>query len=239
MLDRAFWDEYMRLYDRGVGGLKPYRDLLDQLVNARALPAHARVLDAGCGTGNLILKLCEKNPDIEMMYGFERDPLATEMARTKCRDLRVQIHEADLNESEWIYGMDAVDAVYSCNVVYALQRPDVFLLNVSKILKPSGFFIATNAYQPFPERVFEAHDRWLTSSATEADRVRDDVVYAGPRVRIREMNQQIAAQAKDSALNFWGQEEWYEALVRARMRPINFLDDAYEGVNTFIVAQPL
>ena len=78
---------FRRLAARGSGSVHGEADLL-----AGLMPAPARVLDAGCGTGRVAIRLHELGHDV---VGVDVDPSMLAMARRDAPDL--EWHEADLS----------------------------------------------------------------------------------------------------------------------------------------------
>ena len=79
-------ERFRRLAARGSGGVHGEADLLAELV-----PAPARVLDAGCGTGRVAIRLHELGYQV---VGVDVDASMLAMARRDAPDL--EWHEADL-----------------------------------------------------------------------------------------------------------------------------------------------
>src|SRR5690349_16831476 len=53
-----------------------------RLVAQAAPPPGGRVLEIGCGTGNVLAVMARRHPDVELI-GLDPDPAALERARTK------------------------------------------------------------------------------------------------------------------------------------------------------------
>ncbi|WP_024750220.1 class I SAM-dependent methyltransferase [Crocosphaera subtropica] len=71
-----------KLFDRGIRQLIPHYDLmLDTLVACVSIDAH-RILDLGCGTGELSLKLLKHCPNAKVM-AVDYSPRMLEMAKSK------------------------------------------------------------------------------------------------------------------------------------------------------------
>lgn len=80
----------------GRDGFLPFYDLLSVLLGATSvhrgligqagLAAGQRVLEIGCGTGNLAVRAKRAHPDVELV-GSDPDPLALDRARRKARGL--------------------------------------------------------------------------------------------------------------------------------------------------------
>ncbi len=142
-----FWDLYSRFYD-SVYHLMPYRKLLWDTYQALELQPGIRVLDAGCGTGNLELFISEKpHPPVEI-EGVDYSQAMLARARSKCRDLSfVEFKRCDLNRP-LPYPDASFDRIVSVNVLYALEKRDDTMRELLRILKPGGRLVITS---PTPE----------------------------------------------------------------------------------------
>lgn len=142
-----FWDLYSRFYD-SIYHLMPYRQLLWDTYQALELEPGMRVLDAGCGTGNLELFVSEKpHPPVEF-HGVDFSPEMLARARHKCRDLDfVSFAQCDLNKP-LPYPDGSFDRIVSINVLYALERRDETMQELLRVLKPEGRIVLTS---PTPE----------------------------------------------------------------------------------------
>src|SRR5205823_1812690 len=69
------------LFTVALGAAKVHRTLIDQA----GLGAGQRVLEIGCGTGNLAIRVKRTDPGVEMV-GSDPDPLALARAQRKARD---------------------------------------------------------------------------------------------------------------------------------------------------------
>jgi len=95
------------------------------------------VLDAGCGTGGLILRLREQHPDWHYS-GIDFMPIACELARKRCGpdvDLRVA------SITELPFADQSFDAVVSADVVCQVDHPEVAAREFFRVLRPGGVVI--------------------------------------------------------------------------------------------------
>jgi len=142
-----FWDLYSRFYDC-IYHLMPYRKLLWDTYQALDLEPGMRVLDAGCGTGNLELFISEKPHPPIVVEGLDFSPSMLARARSKCRDLDfVEFKQCDLN-GPLPYPDASFDRIVSVNVLYALEERDETMRELLRILKPGGRIVITS---PTPE----------------------------------------------------------------------------------------
>jgi len=56
MLDSKFWKRYFKVYDV-LNLLIPYQELLNTICDELDIKPGEKILEAGCGTGNLALKI--------------------------------------------------------------------------------------------------------------------------------------------------------------------------------------
>lgn len=108
---------------------------------AKALPAGKtpapHVLDAGCGTGGLILRLREAQPS-GTFAGIDFMPIACELARQRCGpdvDLRVA------SITDLPFADASFDAVVSADVVCQVDNPEVAAAEFFRVLRPGGIVV--------------------------------------------------------------------------------------------------
>ncbi len=130
-------DEYVKL-----------AEVEDQMWYFRSLHAHtlralqagkrgATVLDAGCGTGGLILRLRAARPDWKFS-GIDFMPLACELARRRCGpdvDLRVA------SVTALPFPDASFDLVASVDVLSQVEEADVAAAELFRVLRPGGTFV--------------------------------------------------------------------------------------------------
>ncbi len=92
------------------------------------------VLDAGCGTGGLILRLREAQPAWRFT-GIDFMPLACELARRRCGP-DVEIREASITALPFADG--SFDAVVSADVICQVDNPEVAAAEFFRVLRPGG-----------------------------------------------------------------------------------------------------
>lgn len=137
------WGRYAHAYDL-LMTVTPYRAMLEDV--ARALKpigaCHERILDAGCGTGNLIRELCNSGVPGRNITALDVTPYMLAHARGKHIRSGVTFLDADLNKPLTL-GDESLDAIVSTNVLYALRSPTATLTEFARILKPGGRLIIT------------------------------------------------------------------------------------------------
>ncbi len=142
-----FWSSYSTYYD-SLYRLMPYRKMLWDAFEALELNPGLRVLDAGCGTGNLEHFIAQKNHPPIRVEAIDFSSGMLERARAKCAGLDyVRFTQANL--SERLPFEDATfDRIVSIHVLYALDDQDFTMRELLRVLKPDGILVLAN---PKPE----------------------------------------------------------------------------------------
>jgi SAM-dependent methyltransferase len=115
------------------------RRIIQAELDRLALPAQARVLDAGCGSGRTLEELTRYGE----VHGIELDPGAAEMAQGRgCADVRV----GRLEELPWEDGF--FDLITCLDVIEHTPDDRVTLRELRRVCRPGGFLLVTvPAYQ--------------------------------------------------------------------------------------------
>jgi ubiquinone/menaquinone biosynthesis C-methylase UbiE len=162
-LPAAGRDWALPLYDpivRLLGGDAARRVLVEQ---AELEPGH-RVLEIGCGTGSLLMRIAHEQPGVALT-GLDPDPKALERAKAKADAASAQVR-LDRGFSDALPYPDAsFNRVFSCFMFHHLDGADEklrTLREVRRVLEPGGQLHLLD----FAER--EAHGaslaRWLHSN---------------------------------------------------------------------------
>jgi ubiquinone/menaquinone biosynthesis C-methylase UbiE len=95
------------------------------------------VLDAGCGTGGLILRLRRSRPSWRFT-GIDFMPRACELARERCGP-EVDIQVASVTNLP--FPNESFDAVVSNDVLCQVENPDVAVAEFYRVLRPGGIAV--------------------------------------------------------------------------------------------------
>jgi len=131
-------DWLLPLYDpfvRLMGGESAHRQLIDQ---AQLQPGQ-RVVEIGCGTGNLTMLVKALHPAVEVV-GLDPDPKALDRARCKADRQRVVLQLDRGFSDELPYPNESYDRVLSAFMFHHLSRDErrQTLHEVRRVLRPGG-----------------------------------------------------------------------------------------------------
>jgi ubiquinone/menaquinone biosynthesis C-methylase UbiE len=139
-LPAAGRDSLLPFYDlmtKLMGADQARRELLDQ---AQIRPGH-RILDIGCGTGTLLIRLKRLYPETDVV-GLDPDPNALARARRKAARAAVSIHLDQGFGDEPPYPETSFDRVLSSLMFHHIPTDDKgkTLRAIRRVLKPGGEF---------------------------------------------------------------------------------------------------
>ncbi len=181
-LPAAGHDWSLPLYDpivKLLGGDKTRKVLIDQ---AAFQPGH-RVLDIGCGTGTLAVRIKREHPDVGII-GIDPDPQALARARRKAAKAGVSIQFDQGFGDELPYREASFDRVISSFMFHHLPAEEKLktLSAIRRVLKPGGRLHMVDFERPesgahgLIARLFHSSERMKDNSAS---RVLDLMTQAG------------------------------------------------------------
>ncbi|MGW4210725.1 class I SAM-dependent methyltransferase [Lentzea sp. NPDC004789] len=143
-----------RHYLPGMGKhyLLPFYDLLHQVTGLAAvhremitlarLRGGRRVLDVGCGTGNLLRSTGKRHPDVELT-GVDPDLKMLARAERKTRRAGVKARLDRGFAQELAFPDDSFDVVFSSLMLHHLDpaAKDEMLAEVRRVLRPDGVLV--------------------------------------------------------------------------------------------------
>ena len=123
-------------------------EMTERLLADAGVTAGMRVLDVGCGRGDVTLMAARRVGPAGSVLGVDRDPQPLAVARSRARDLglsNVAFAEADLAaEGEVggeVGGVGPFDAVVGRRVLMYLPDPVGVLRQVTRLLRPGGLVV--------------------------------------------------------------------------------------------------
>jgi len=133
VFSNADWNLYAECYDTLLE-LQPYQELLATVGQALNPENGDTILDAGCGTGNLLLQLNEAGTTAAL-FGADLSPEMLSLAKRKCAQTSISLLQTDLNE-RFPYDDAVFSKISSMNVLYAVPDPAFTLGELQRVAKP-------------------------------------------------------------------------------------------------------
>ncbi len=126
-----------------VFGLRPIHQ---EMITLAALQDGHRVLDVGCGTGNLLRSTGKRYRNVDLV-GLDPDPKALALARRKLRRARRTARLDRGFAQELPYPDGSFDRVFSSLMLHHLDiaSKDALLAEVHRVLRPDGLLILADA----------------------------------------------------------------------------------------------
>ena len=161
-LPAAGRDVFLPLYDPVVG-LMGFDSARRELISCANIKPAQRVLDIGCGTGTLAVKLKRQHETVQVI-GLDPDPKALWRARLKATGAGVSVQFDQGFADELPYERESFDRVLSSFMFHHLnkQEREKMLKEVLRVLKPGGSFhfvdfIVDDVSHRFFDRLFRSH----------------------------------------------------------------------------------
>jgi len=182
-LPAAGRDVFLPLYDPIVS-LMGFDSARRELISGANIDHDYHVLDIGCGTGSLLVKL-KRQYGAAQVVGLDPDPKALRRARIKAARAGVSVQLDRGFATELPYERESFDRVLSSFMFHHLDRQEreKMLSEVLRVLKPGGSFhlvdfIADDASHRFFDRLFRSHAQMRDNSD---ERIRELMGQAGFR----------------------------------------------------------
>lgn len=132
----AFYSEKYDERDWRDQRMKDARYLISQVRQLNPFWEKCKVLDAGCGSGDLGVELIRQF-QVDC-YGMELNDVAIKHANKR----GVNAKKVDL-DGRWLYDDGFFDVVTGTEIIEHVINPDHFILEAKRVLKPNGLLILT------------------------------------------------------------------------------------------------
>lgn len=158
------WRLYSRVYDAVMVRFLPYQLLTERVAAALNPSLGSRMLDAGCGTGQLVQFLLRSRSDVEVV-GIDFSEAMLRRARAKSTNLRKTTWlRVDLNYP-LPFSEEEFDAITCVNVLYAVSEPLSMLRELRRVLRQGGrLVLVTPIFKPGMSNIFAEHVRLLSKN---------------------------------------------------------------------------
>ena len=136
------FDKMASSYDDGYAG-KFSQKLYHMLLSRLDLKPRQRVLDAGCGTGNLLRKMADSQ-EIQG-YGIDVEQKMIDIAKNKCPEMSIQRASCDKTP----FDDGTFDVLVSCMAYHHFPDKAGFVKEAARILKVGGYLYILDPHFPF------------------------------------------------------------------------------------------
>ena len=166
--DAAFWNRSAEKYARQPVGNPEAFERKIAITRARMSPGDV-VLDIGCGTGSLALRLA---PSAGHVHGLDLSGAMIRIAEDKARAQRVDnvtFHVGAFDDDFTRFGPESLDGVCAYSLLHLVPDRRAALARIHRLLRPGGFFISSTvclgeSWIPF--RPLLRVMRWLGKAPT-------------------------------------------------------------------------
>lgn len=142
MKGTSLWNLYARAYDV-INENIPYLKMLDAVVEKAQIRGGVKVLDAGCGTGNVLKKMSATSFNSRFVGVDSSEEMLKRAKRKFLSNPSVALQHADLNEGLQ-FPDKSFDRIVSVNTLYALRKPKEIVAEFYRVLKPQGRLVFAN-----------------------------------------------------------------------------------------------
>lgn len=122
------------------------RSIHQEMITLAGLRPGHRILDVGCGTGNLLRSTGKRHPNVDLT-GLDPDPRALARAARKARRAGLDIRLDRGFAQRLPYPDGSFDRVFSSLMLHHLDTPskDTLLAEVRRVLRPDGLLVLADA----------------------------------------------------------------------------------------------
>lgn len=217
MLDSKFWARYFKVYDT-LNLLIPYQELLETICNELDIKSGEKILEAGCGTGNLAIKIKEKGGDV---IGLDNCKEALEIYKKK--DPGAKTILADLTE-KLPFPDNYFDKIACNHTLYAISREKQLatLREFYRVLKPRGKVVLVNPIKKGnPLKIYWEGIKKSIKRFGYFKTIKNIIFLILPTIKILFYNAKIKRESEKGSYYFFDFNEQEELLRRANFTNIS------------------
>jgi len=223
-LDTKFWAKYFKVYDV-LNMVIPYQELLDTIVKELEIKEGDLVLDAGCGTGNLAMKIKEKGAKV---IGIDFSKEALEVYKKKDPNAEVMVH--DLTKP-LPFPDNYFDKIACNNVLYAIdsEKRENLIREFGRVLKNHALIVTANPHiNVKPIAIYKEHIK-KDFRKRRAMVFMDIITMIVPTIKMFHYNSKIKKAHKGGDYKFFKYNEQSQLLEKFGLNNIQQEISIYAG----------
>ena len=126
---------------------KTFDFYLQEFLELKFLPFHAKILDAGCGTGFTTHVIASLRRDIDIL-GIDFSDMSLMFAKNYAKKNKMKNVGYQLMDLNKIHLQEQFDMIHSSGVLHHIKNARPVFHELCKLLKPNGVFIV-GLYHPY------------------------------------------------------------------------------------------
>lgn len=138
--NKRFFDFWAPYYDRGIFGRFLF-NIIDKTANSVKIKKGSKILDTGCGTGNLLHILERKNKNLKL-YGVDISEKMLQIARKKVK--MADITNVSVTNLDKKFEANYFDYVFSVDAFHHFPNRKTVMNSFYRILNYNGRLVITD-----------------------------------------------------------------------------------------------
>ncbi len=132
--NRIFFDRIARYYNLGI--FEKWQGNIKKIaINMVDIKDYSKILDAGCGTGDLLATLNQMNKSLQL-YGVDISPIMLKISKRKLIKANFKLSPVEEIKEKGFY-----DYIFSTDAFHHYENPDLAMRNFYRALKKQGYLI--------------------------------------------------------------------------------------------------